>query len=502
MFGINKLKTDNKNLSKQVATLQRKSAPTTNEIISVSVPLYNFNNKSEIRTALNTVPELSSIIKYLSNAFSVGIYQIYKNDEIVDNKITELLNNPNPLQSGTEFKQSFIENLISFGVSYIFFNSKGLPEFTKSISILDSDKTNAYIGETSQKELLEAEKLNDIVKYFEYTTEGKTIKIESDNVVVVTMNTDVKKKGKYLNYQSPLKPLEKALMVTPAMYDSMQNLMNNGGMKGFVSNKTKDDAGNVPINEREKKVIQKAFKNYGSKSGQYDVAFTNSDLNYIAITSRIKDMLLPEQQNMIKTIIADVMGFDIAILNSNNANKYKSTDYQEARKSMYQEKLIPAANSFTSGLTKYFFKHSSEYIKLDYSFIDVFSEDEKIKYETSNIEINNIISINESLMSGYINYNNALYLMINQGYSNEDALLLINKPIIENSDDTLETNSGATQEQLAAQANLRGSVGGVQGILAIQASVQQGITSIESALATLVEIYGFNEDTARTILGN
>ncbi len=59
-----------------------------------------------------------------------------------------------------------------------------------------------------------------------------------------------------------------------------------------------------------------------------------------------------------------------------------------------------------------------------------------------------------------------------------------------------------TQEELNAQANLRGSVGGVQGILGIQASVAQGVTSIESAIATMIEIYGFNRETAIKILGD
>lgn len=59
-----------------------------------------------------------------------------------------------------------------------------------------------------------------------------------------------------------------------------------------------------------------------------------------------------------------------------------------------------------------------------------------------------------------------------------------------------------TQEQLEAQANLRGSVGGVQGILGIQASVAQNITSVESAVATMIEIYGFNRETAIKILGS
>lgn len=52
-----------------------------------------------------------------------------------------------------------------------------------------------------------------------------------------------------------------------------------------------------------------------------------------------------------------------------------------------------------------------------------------------------------------------------------------------------------------AKARLKGSVGGVQGILAIQASVAQGITSMDSAIVTLQEIYGFDPATSKKMLG-
>lgn len=64
---------------------------------------------------------------------------------------------------------------------------------------------------------------------------------------------------------------------------------------------------------------------------------------------------------------------------------------------------------------------------------------------------------------------------------------------------------GLNQEVLAkeaeAKANLKGSVGGVQGILQLQQSVAAGTTDFESAVALLVEIYGFDEAKARRILG-
>ncbi len=59
-----------------------------------------------------------------------------------------------------------------------------------------------------------------------------------------------------------------------------------------------------------------------------------------------------------------------------------------------------------------------------------------------------------------------------------------------------------SQEQATAQSQLKGSVGGVQGILQIQDSVSKGITGYESGVAMLVEIYGFKQDVARKMLGN
>jgi len=52
-----------------------------------------------------------------------------------------------------------------------------------------------------------------------------------------------------------------------------------------------------------------------------------------------------------------------------------------------------------------------------------------------------------------------------------------------------------------AQAQLRGSVGGVQGIIQIQTSVQQGVTSPESAQALLELIYGFPPKEAERLIG-
>ena len=53
-----------------------------------------------------------------------------------------------------------------------------------------------------------------------------------------------------------------------------------------------------------------------------------------------------------------------------------------------------------------------------------------------------------------------------------------------------------------AKAKLKGSVGGVQGILQIQESVASGVTDRNAAIALLFEIFGFDEITAAKLLGD
>lgn len=63
-------------------------------------------------------------------------------------------------------------------------------------------------------------------------------------------------------------------------------------------------------------------------------------------------------------------------------------------------------------------------------------------------------------------------------------------------------NNNPTDIEAQAKASLKGSVGGVQGILQIQASVADGTTDYQSALSILDLIYGIGEVDARKILGN
>jgi hypothetical protein len=65
----------------------------------------------------------------------------------------------------------------------------------------------------------------------------------------------------------------------------------------------------------------------------------------------------------------------------------------------------------------------------------------------------------------------------------------------------VDLNSEVQQKEAEAKANLKGSVGGVQGIIAIQQSVARGTTDRSSAIALLMEIYGFDLPTSEKMVG-
>ncbi len=73
----------------------------------------------------------------------------------------------------------------------------------------------------------------------------------------------------------------------------------------------------------------------------------------------------------------------------------------------------------------------------------------------------------------------------------------------ENEDGTKTPQKENYEEKLKkeAQATLRGSVGGVTGVLSIQTSVAQKVTAYDSGVAMLEEIFGYSTETAKRILG-
>lgn len=72
----------------------------------------------------------------------------------------------------------------------------------------------------------------------------------------------------------------------------------------------------------------------------------------------------------------------------------------------------------------------------------------------------------------------------------------------EEAEEVAEGEETPTDVNAEAQANLRGSVGGVTALLAIQQSVGLGTTTRDAGVSMIVNIFGFDEDTASEMIGD
>ena len=85
---------------------------------------------------------------------------------------------------------------------------------------------------------------------------------------------------------------------------------------------------------------------------------------------------------------------------------------------------------------------------------------------------------------------------------NETDILTVKEMMEEGSVGVNNGEPVAIDEEAKARAQLKGSVGGVQGIIQIQTSVAQGLTDRNSAIALLELIYGFSNEEATRLLGS
>lgn len=85
---------------------------------------------------------------------------------------------------------------------------------------------------------------------------------------------------------------------------------------------------------------------------------------------------------------------------------------------------------------------------------------------------------------------------------NETELINVTKEEGTTQTEVVEGEPVATDKEAEARAQLKGSVGGVQGIIQIQTSVAQGLTDRSSAIALLELIYGFKKEEAIRLLGS
>jgi phage portal protein BeeE len=115
----------------------------------------------------------------------------------------------------------------------------------------------------------------------------------------------------------------------------------------------KDAMGVIPLTEDEKDDYHKAFKaKYGITHGKLNHILTNIPLNAQPISLPIKDLMLMESIKESIRQIAESYDLPMMLLGFSEGTTF--SNMAEAKKSLYQDAIIPESDDFCAAFTAHF----------------------------------------------------------------------------------------------------------------------------------------------------
>ena len=436
---------------------------------------FSFNNDGGVSQYLNeayTNPYFFAVIDRISNLASMLDRDLlYKDDsekEVNEIELSKLLEQPNERDSNQEFYYRINANYLTCGEVFIVgINPIGFRTYSELIVPTTSNVT-INVDKDGQA-------VNYTIDYF-----NTTITLEKENVLHIYKPNII---CDSLNGLSNLNAARKVYQSNNEVWASEASLHKNKGISGVLF-----ADGNKVLRPQEQRDLQQ----------QYDADYTGTDkfgkvkvsttkLGYLQMGMNPNDLKSIETRiEHLRTACA-LFAVSSQLFGDTAASTYNNM--QEAKRAMYIDAIIPLAEKIDRELSKWLINDN---FALEGIEIKVDTDEIEVLHEVDNALSAKVMA---EFAGGLLTQEQALDIL----YPDLEIALPIGE--ILNTGDSLAGDPAAIDANAEAQARLRGSVGGVQGILAIQASVSQGITPRSSALATLIEIYGFDNATANRILG-
>ena len=194
------------------------------------------------------------------------------------------------------------------------------------------------------------------------------------------MNTDM-----ILHGQSRLIALQDPISNIIAAYEARNVLITRKGALGILSNNSKDAAGAIPLKDIEKKDLQDEFKRYGLAKDQYQVIITSASLQWQSMTFPTKELMLFEEIEDDVRQIADNYEYPMYLLGFKAGSTFSNVG--EAKKSLYQDAIIPEAESIYLAFTNFF--NTEKYgfsFQVFYDHLEILQKSEKDKAEAFKIK--------------------------------------------------------------------------------------------------------------------
>lgn len=297
-------------------------------------------------------------------------------------KIKRLLTQPNPLQSGTAFDAQLYCYLQIFGWSVLFApKPTGFTDMIDATAMWNIPPFMVDIEET--KKLWYQTGTEGIIKSIVVNWNGERTPLPVEDCYI--FRDFVPSFSNILFPESRIQALAVPINNIIGAYESLNTLINFRGAQGFLSLE-KDQFGSVPMSDPEKAALQSDFRRYGLKRGQWQVIISNAALKWQQMGYPTKDLMLIETVENAIQAVCDSYNYPFRLLSNTTSNSLGGTDAGIFNRSLYQDTIIPEADSLCEQKNNLF--KTADYnlkIEKDYSHVPVLQQDKKAAADARNV---------------------------------------------------------------------------------------------------------------------
>lgn len=338
---------------------------------------YDMTTIADKADALTNCTPLYMVADKLGSMMGRGVPYILDKDGNEYARFDELKNflkNPNPFQTFTSFFKEVEISLKVFGYCPIVLVRGFKSALPKAMWVVPCEyfhlKGSGSIFNQFDKENIISE------AYIEYN--GKKTLLE-DYEYIVIHNGKVRFGGdkEEITFASVTDSLSQPISNWVASMSASHTLIVNGGPKGILYNDYTDPMGNVALTADDEKKLKDKFKEtYGLVGKEYPILVSRHKLNWIPLDFNAGQLQLHEEDARCTEKICNAIG-----LNPNLFTDAKYDNQESAKKSAYQDVIIPDSKNIADALTKALCPEGV-FISIDFADVECLQPDRNRGAET------------------------------------------------------------------------------------------------------------------------
>ena len=324
-----------------------------------------------------------TVIDRLSTAITNGHWSIVdlKGDPSTKYpQLENLMQKPNLMQSWSDFFIQLDTFKYLYGQAYIYAVVPVGMDKTKTASLWVADPQSVEAVWQTDAKLYYASELKQIIKEYRISLESQTIAVEPEHVLsIIDKREDMNNRQVSFTGESRLNSLEKEIKIVMQAQEAILELNTDRGAMGILTNKKRDQVGSIAMTPEEKADLHNEYRSkFGITKGRHKVMITEADVNWQAMTFSIKDLMLYEGIKECLERIFDTFNYPFELMSNSKDTTFANKN--EAKKFLYQDNIIPAAQKYAEIFTTFFGLTDAKF-KVDFSHVECLQEGIKERNE-------------------------------------------------------------------------------------------------------------------------